>query len=319
MRDGGKGACAAPTLTQTLFSSQRLAETHGDECASIRSTEARRLAEMRRRWAEEIEAGERGAQAGIEMVDKEGAMKREQWEGKMKNKVVKESVAMLEKERDDLKKKRDAEIEKAIRRTQTATVGMSRGAKERLKEMEKTMKQDYDKRMKGILDKKNRWVEKIAENVDLVRDLQDQKSRHTQTLIALDEYSKQMDEGIEGALRQREEEKGRLVDEEERVGEAKSRELKLLMVERAAVEKDIKAKRKEVESSMEVHRGNVESCKEEHEKDLESLERRVKFEVGQKEARIREIQEVVEGQAVRCDHAKKMIENYKRRRAAEGR
>ena len=65
---------------------------------------------------------------------------------------------------------------------------------------------------------------------------------------------------------------------------------------------------------MQSHKDAVRATQDEHEKDLEALERRVKIEVGMKDQKIREIDEVIGGQAVRCDHAKKMIENYRQRK-----
>jgi hypothetical protein len=44
--------------------------------------------------------------------------------------------------------------------------------------------------VKGILDKKARWIEKLEECVSSGRELREQKGRHEKTLLALEEYSK---------------------------------------------------------------------------------------------------------------------------------
>ena len=295
---------------------KRIAEAHADECASVRVTEGKRLEEVRRRQKEEVEAGERGAQSALEALENDSMSVREVWENKIRNKIVKESLDVLEKEREELKARRDGEIEKAIRKGQMGFADLRSREACNVKELQEAAKAEFDLRIKGIMDKKNRWVEKLAENVDLTRELVDEKGRHGKTLIALEDYMGKLDGDIEDALRGREEHKALLVTEEERVGERKGRDLKVLMMDRVAAEKGVGEVRRELEGRMLRGKDAIRVCKSEHEKDLEALERRVKVEVGDISGQIREVEEVISGQMVRCEHAKKMIESYRGRRKA---
>ena len=298
---------------------KRLAEAHADECSGVRGSEGKRLADMRRRWSEEVEAGERGAQSALDGMEVDGMAAREQWENKVRSKIMKEALDSLEKEREELKARRDGEIERAIRKGQAGVSEKERSCSEAARDKEREGKADHDKRVKGIADKKNRWVEKIAESVDMVRELRDERSRHGKTLVALEEYSQKLDDDISQAMVAREELKAALVEKEDRAGESKKKELKLLVAERGAAERDIAAQRKRVEGMVRTHKDKVRQAEEEHEKDLEAIERRVKIEVGAKERKIRELQEVIDGQLVRCDHAAKMSGSYRNRRVKKER
>ncbi|GMH82245.1 hypothetical protein TrVE_jg11821 [Triparma verrucosa] len=292
---------------------KRLAETHADEMQSFRSTESKRLHEMRRRWIEEKDAAERQLNSALGSMESDASIAKEQWENKVRHKLEKESLDKIAKERAKIKKERDREIEREIRRIQGATAKLDLECKEKVEAEKKKLKQAADKKIKGIVDKKSRWGDRLGENLDVVRELQERKRSCESTLKALSDYMQKMDSDIEKVIRDRENEFANLVEEEERYKMESTTSISSLHTMRASLKSQISSRRQEIEQLQARHKAKVKLLEQEHDKDLLAVERRVKIDVGLKEARIAELRSHVHSLESRCSQLQNMIASYKNR------
>ena len=124
------------TDSQRVWQSEelkRLAETHADELQNARSSEAKRLHEMRRRWIEEKDAAERQLSSAVSSVESDSNIAKEHWESKIRHKVEKESLGNVAAEREKMRKERDREIEREIRRIQGVTAKFELECKEKVR------------------------------------------------------------------------------------------------------------------------------------------------------------------------------------------
>eukprot|EP00518_Triparma_eleuthera_P020809 CAMPEP_0197551030 /NCGR_PEP_ID=MMETSP1320-20131121/4429_1 /TAXON_ID=91990 /ORGANISM="Bolidomonas sp., Strain RCC2347" /LENGTH=714 /DNA_ID=CAMNT_0043111471 /DNA_START=140 /DNA_END=2281 /DNA_ORIENTATION=+ len=304
------------TDSQRVWQSEelkRLAEAHADELQNVRSSEAKRLHEMRRRWIEEKDAAERQLSSAISSVESDSNIAKEHWESKIRHKVEKESLDNVAAEREKMRKERDREIEREIRRVQGVTAKFELECKEKLENEKRRLKSETERKLKGIGDKKSRWSDKIGENLDVVRDMQERKRSCESTLKALEDYMKKMDDDIEKVIRSREEELARITEDEDSYKMNSTNTVSSLHTMRASLKSQIEVRRNEIEQLQMSHKARVESLGREHDKDLLAVERRVKIDVGLKETRIHELREMNAGMESKVEQLKGMIESYKKR------
>ena len=304
------------TDSQRVWQSEelkRLAETHADELQNVRSSEAKRLHEMRRRWIEEKDAAGRQLTSAVSSIESDSNIAKEHWESKIRQKVEKESLDNVAAEREKMRKERDREIEREIRRIQGVTAKFELECKEKLEREKKDLKYQAEKKLKGIGDKRNRWGDKIGENLDVVRDLHDRKRSCESTLKALEDYMEKMDVDIEKVIRSREEELARLTEDEDSHKMNSTNTISSLHTMKASLKSQIEVRRNEVVQLQTSHKAKVASLEREHDKDLLAVERRVKIDVGLKETRIQELREVAMGSDSKNEQLKSMIDSYKMR------
>jgi len=298
---------------------KRMATSHGGEMQSLREREGGRLMGMRRRWAEEKDGVERQLKAQLSAMDREEEEQREAWEARARGKAGKELEARVEAEREKARRDRDAEIEIAIRRIQAATAKAGNDHKDHLENQKGRMRAESEGVVRTVKGKKERWGKRMGENVDLIRDMEESKLSAEGTLRSLGEYMEKMDDEIERAIREREEQMARVVVEEERVKEVGGGAKKRLEGEKAGLRRLILEKRSAVERMEMQHKGKMDMLASEHDKDLIAIERRVKIDVNLKEGRTQELRQAVEEAKERCRGTEEIIKRYKRKeRGREG-
>ena len=296
---------------------KRLAEAHADEMGNVRAGEARRMEDMRRRGREEKEALERQRHSAVDSLTSSSSIAKEQWDSKMRNKVQKESQDRFAAWRDELSKSRDSAIEVEIRNIQKLSVGKEAESKRRGEEEKEKEKKRHAEKVRGVLDKKSRWIEKLEECVSSGREMREQKGRHEKTLLALEEYSKKLDADIANIIEGRERRKGSVIDEEERVGTSGQREMQMIATRKAEVAKLVAECRMKIDVMTRRHAEKIRELEREQEGDLEDVERRVKRDMEVKDNKITAVEEGIQQVRTRVDHTKKMIFSYTARKKSK--